>query len=49
MKKAADSMKGIGTRTPSFLPIPDRGSHNDFIGRLSALAQDGAMEIYAWF
>lgn len=32
-------------RRKIFLSNIDR---NDFIGRLSALAQDGAMEIYAW-
>ena len=32
-------------RRKIFLSDRDR---NDFIGRLSALAQDGAMEIYAW-
>ncbi len=32
-------------RRKIFLSDTDR---NDFIGRLSTLAQDGAMEIYAW-
>jgi len=32
-------------RRKIFLSDIDR---NDFIARLSALAQDGAMEIYAW-
>jgi len=32
-------------RRKIFLSNIDR---NDFIGRLSALAKDGAMEIYAW-
>jgi putative transposase len=36
--------RGIG-RKKIFLNDTDR---NDFIGRLSALTQDGAMEIYAW-
>jgi len=39
------SWAGALSEKKIFLSNTDR---NDFIGRLSALTQDGAMEIYSW-